>query len=775
VQDTLGCVSFATAVVDTAPGVPQAPTFDIIHPTCTNPNGTITVLSPIGTGYSYSLDGQVFQTSPLFNSLTSGTYQIIVQDANGCTSPAATAIIDTAPGVPQAPTFDIIHPTCTNPNGTITLLSPIGTGYSYSLDGQTFQSSPVFTSIAPGFYQVVVQNVSGCISPATTAVVDTAPGAPLAPVVDIIHPTCTNASGTITIQSPVGAGFSYSVDGQTFQSSPTFVSLTSGSYQVVVQDSNSCLSPATTTIIDTAPGTPAAPILDIVQPDCINPTGTITIQSPIGSGYSFSVDGQTFQTSPVFNSLAPGIYQINVQNSNGCISQSQPEQIQQATGSIHWYEQACIQQGQTYSFNGQTLSQTGNYSASYPLPSGCDSIVHLYLVVATTEQQTIEGCNSVVFNGVTYTSPTIVQDTIASVVSGCDSLIRITQINILQPVSGYQMVCLPAGQGMTFGGQWINTSGSYVDTFTASNGCDSIVRLDLMVEVEQRDTVSGCGQVNYMGTTYVSDTTIIQKITSVITGCDSLTTITRIMVHPKPQIVVAEENEVCSGESITLEANAPGAAIQWTGFPTGNQITVSPNNTTSYQVIATSAAGCKDTATATVRVSDFDIQLQASTTNAFVGATVSLQSYSDSTYQVVAWTPAHLFPSQQNFLQQFIFDSTTTVMVTAMSSSGCLDTASLTILPLPAGDLYIPNAFTPDGNGRNDVFRVLGGQLKDFELKIFNRWGQIVFQTSDRSRGWDGMFAGKPQPTGTYVYLVRATLPDGTKVVRKGTVTLVRE
>ena len=89
--------------------------------------------------------------------------------------------------------------------------------------------------------------------------------------------------------------------------------------------------------------------------------------------------------------------------------------------------------------------------------------------------------------------------------------------------------------------------------------------------------------------------------------------------------------------------------------------------------------------------------------------------------------------------------------------------------------LYSPNAFSPDGDGINDLFKISGQGMNDFKIEIFNRWGQMVYKSIDLSNGWDGTFKGKKLPTGTFVYKIK-TSKYGVeqKLVKNGTVALVR-
>jgi gliding motility-associated-like protein len=89
--------------------------------------------------------------------------------------------------------------------------------------------------------------------------------------------------------------------------------------------------------------------------------------------------------------------------------------------------------------------------------------------------------------------------------------------------------------------------------------------------------------------------------------------------------------------------------------------------------------------------------------------------------------------------------------------------------------LAVPNAFTPDGDGKNDVFMISKTTpLSSFVMQVFNRWGQKVFETHDQSQGWDGTRRGKTCDTGHYAYLIQYRGEDGATVILKGMVAVIR-
>jgi gliding motility-associated-like protein len=118
---------------------------------------------------------------------------------------------------------------------------------------------------------------------------------------------------------------------------------------------------------------------------------------------------------------------------------------------------------------------------------------------------------------------------------------------------------------------------------------------------------------------------------------------------------------------------------------------------------------------------------------------------------------------------------TITYYVTGIDANGCVNIDSVMIYAVGIPEPNIPTAFTPDGNGLNDVFRLESPEYFTMQsFTVFNRWGEVVFETTDPLSGWDGTFMGQPQPIGTYVYRVIGVDDIGYRVARQGNVTLLR-
>gem|GEM_PF-5983655 len=127
------------------------------------------------------------------------------------------------------------------------------------------------------------------------------------------------------------------------------------------------------------------------------------------------------------------------------------------------------------------------------------------------------------------------------------------------------------------------------------------------------------------------------------------------------------------------------------------------------------------------------------------------------------WDPVHRYMTSGRY----------SVVLVAENEAGCSDSVSRTLEVFEP--YFIPSAFSPDGDGRNDVFRVVnltGGKLLEF--RVMNRWGEEVFATTDPAGGWDGRVKGQPAEQGVYCYMISIAMPDGTLKTHKGDVTLLR-
>jgi large repetitive protein len=326
VQTAASCISANTNVVINAqPSTPAAPTVNIIQPSCTLATAIVTITSPT-TGFTFSLDGAVYAIYPNGGyMLATGAHTLNAQNLSGCISAPTNITINQQPETPTVPMVGTItQPTCIISSGSVVLNGlPAGNWVINPGNISGTGSSFTLTGLANGNYNFTVSNAAGCVSAGAASVsINAVPGAPVAPTVSVIQPTCTNANGTITITSDI-TGLLFSFDGGSYLPYPTTGYIVpAGAHTLLAQNAAFCISAVTNVTINNQPATPAAPIISVTQPSCTIATATVIINSNTGS-LLFSLDGGAFVAYPVAGYiLATGTHTLIAQNAAGCISTS---------------------------------------------------------------------------------------------------------------------------------------------------------------------------------------------------------------------------------------------------------------------------------------------------------------------------------------------------------------------------------------------------------------------------------------------------------------------
>jgi gliding motility-associated-like protein len=174
-------------------------------------------------------------------------------------------------------------------------------------------------------------------------------------------------------------------------------------------------------------------------------------------------------------------------------------------------------------------------------------------------------------------------------------------------------------------------------------------------------------------------------------------------------------------------------------------------------------------------VTVFRIRASAGTTDTSVVEGQPLQLNASGSLHY-SWTPTTWLsdPNIPNPIALPRDNITYTVRVS--NDIGCVDSARIRVLLYRLkADLYVPNAFTPNGDAINPLFRPILIGIKSLDLfKVYNRWGQLLYSGTDPNSGWDGTFGGRPQEMATYVWYAEATDYLGNKIKRKGSVVLIR-
>lgn len=419
--------------------------------------------------------------------------------------------------------------------------------------------------------------------------------------------------------------------------------------------------------------------------------------------------------------------------------------------SYHLKEDVKICSGQEYQLaDGRKVNVGGTYVASVKTYQGCDSIITTTLTVPPTDYQVraafCQGSNYQLPDGRVVDKAATYRSAFTSSL-GCDSII--TTILTMNPIYNIREeinIC----EGNTYAlpdGRIVKTAGQYTSNLATYLGCDSIIVSQVNIHPNYRISkeVSVCNNVPYT----LPDGRVVSKSGTYVSplrtyqGCDSIIT-TRLTVLP----VYSKEvyDTVCNGRPYTL--------------PDGRQVFTANTYTSKFFSIY----GCDSIVTTYLSLKEKPRVTMAAEVCLFAGRplTITVQPGFDKyIWENGATGNVHVIRYPGIYQVDVINECGTTTLRTLAKDCSV--------------DLFLPTAFTPNGDGQNDIFRLRtpNGQVL-LEFRVFNRWGMEVFSADNLSQGWDGTFKGALQPAGSYVYFVRYKNIDGIEKQLKGAVHLLR-
>lgn len=268
-------------------------------------------------------------------------------------------------------------------------------------------------------------------------------------------------------------------------------------------------------------------------------------------------------------------------------------------------------------------------------------------------------------------------------------------------------------------------------------------------------------------------------VTQTINGCISAIDSFRVRIDPTPTVSVSEDQVICPRDSVKLVAVNPDAIAYYHWSPslylndTASAIVTShPETDVDYRVISSNVYGCSDTATVSIRVKDNAVIHLPDSALIYPGESFHIQPMTNCSR--FTWTPSGGLNGKYISNPVASPEVSTKYVVVGVTEDGCVARDSIMIRINDESVFSVPNAFAP-GRGTNDVFRLIRrGNATLRHFRIYDRWGVMVFETTNVEEGWDGTFKGVPQPIGVYVYEVSAVSGTGKEFKKAGNVTLLR-
>lgn len=810
--NTGGCLSTATATVFINPSL----VVTINTPTICS--GTSTVLTASGaTNYTWSTGAT---TSTISVSPTSNTTYTVFGNSSGCTGSGSTTV-----SVNSTPTIAVNSATLCS--GTSTVLTANGaTTYSWNTGAstQTINVSPAGTTV-----YTVTGTTSGCSASntgtvnitttptitvnsatlcsgtstvlsasgatsyswstgATTQTISASPGATTVYTVTGTNSGCSstntgtvviNTNPTLTVNSPTtcsGVATTLSASGATSYSWSTgattqsiSVSPVSNTVYTVTGTTSGCSGTSTSTVTINS-----ALVVTINSPTlCSGGSTVLTAGGATNYTWSTGATTSTISVSPSSTS----VYTVTGEAS-GCLG----------TGS----STVSVNSNPTISVNNATLcagtstiltasgatSYTWNTGATTSTISVNPSSSISYSVIGTQA-----GCTGIGNANVTVNSSPIISVSNSTLCAGASTVLTASGATSYTWNTGATTATLSVSPSNTstyvVAGENAGCIGTNTVTVTVNaNPTLSVNNATICsgtsAQLNATPSLGGGSYIWIPGSQLTQSISVSPLATSnysviySVNGCTVMAT-SNVSVNPVPSVNVSSAS-VCEGATGTITATPSVAGGTYIWSPNGEStsaITASPNSTTVYGVLY-SLNGCTTTATGTITVNPspvLSLSASSNSINPLENVTIS----SNGTSGTFVWDTGDNTSSISVSPQQ-----TTTYCATLTTASGCTNTDCITIIVMDISTLYIPNVFTPNNDGVNDIFYIPSSNIVEFELQIFNRWGQLLFEADQVLKGWDGTFKGQVVPDGVYVYILKAKGADNVLYNKTGHITILK-
>ena len=667
--------------------------------------------------------------NPVASPSVNTTYVVSVTDHIGCTIADSVSIIAAI-----HLTTSQTNTTCANStDGTATANPTGGTPpYSFSWNTTPVQTTQTAAGLGTGPHTVTVTDANGCTATATVYITV----ATASVNVGVNNVSCFGANnGSAAVTSTFGTPpDTYSWNTTPVQTTQGITGLAPGSYTVTVTDAAGCTVNRT---------------VFITQPTVLSVTGTATNELCAGQhngevimtatggtqAYSYSWNTTPVQNTASANNLAPGNYTGTVTDANGCTANV--TKTVGTTSTIHLNTVVTTRScpGEAHSIvvaTGTggigTLHYTWNTSPPVTTPALANVRAGTYIVLVTDSLGCAKMDTAIVTD---YPAPAIT-------------------------VSQDKEICLGEQVGLV-----VNGAVTYYWSPPNALSCITCPNPTASPTVTTTYTVIGTDN----------------------NGCKDTADVT-ISVIGREVVSIAGFAKICRGDKIMLGA-AGGADYTWTPAESLDNPFIAtpvaqPDSTTTYTVVISENRCFKDTLTQTIEVMPLPTIEIGRGFNGIPGATVQLHPAVTGA-QSIRWAPPQGLSCTDCYEPVVTLDKNITYLAEVTDSNGCKAVDTIRILvSCDATAFYMANTFTPNNDGNNDYFYPQAFGVNTVQrFMVYNRWGEVMFSATNipvniAERGWNGTYKGKDLSPDVFVYVVEALCADGTPVVVKGDIALVR-
>jgi gliding motility-associated-like protein len=713
---------------------------------------------------------------------------VTITDSFGCTDTDTFTV-----GVNPLPNVAITGNSTICAGVNDTLVASGGVIYSWNT-GDTNDTLIVNLTTATG-YTVTVTDANGC-SDTASIFVNVNP----LPIANIDSGATICKGGSTTLTGSGNGTYLWTPGGQTTPSitvSPT----STATYTLAV--TNSCGTAYDTAVVTVNP-LPDAVIIGI-STICIGMVDTLVATGGVTYQWNTGSNNDSIFVNPT---TATG-YTVTVTDTNGCSSSTTfTVHVSSVTASITGTNAICSGDSVVLaaSGGGTYLWNTGDTNSSITVGPTSSTV---YTVVVTNAV----GCTDIDTFSITVT-PTPVASVTATATSLCygssTTLIAsggatyqwspttgLNNPNISNPIA-----TPPSLSNITY--TVVVSNSACIDTATITITVNPLPTVSISVAPSSAVICNGdtavltaSGGTNYVWAPGGQNTTTISVSPSSSTtytvvatdanGCSNMATVT-INVTPGVNITVSGNTTICAGDQTILTAQGGSSYVWNPGGQTSSSIVVSPSTNTTYTVVASINGACPDTGIITVVTYPLPTAVASTSPNTInMGGTSTLTgTTSTGTWN---WAPGSSLSCTQcpNPVASPTATTTYTLCVTDANNCMACDTVTVLVTTDECGNIFLPNAFSPNNDGVNDFFclRGYGSRgggpctaspcIREIDFSIYNRWGEKVFHTTTVGEGWDGTIKGKEADPAVFFYVITyKTASDNNYHKLEGNVSLIR-
>ncbi len=731
--------------------------------------------------YTYLWNDPLGQINPTATALCNGNYSVTITDANGCLGTNSGPVSSNSQVVVNA---TITQPSCNICNGIATL-APSGGGGSYTFVWSNSQVANPATNLCAGVYGVQVTDNLGCIT--NTNVIINSSNAITETIIKQDETCAAACNGSVNITAVGGTApitYNWLHNNSPLQSQ---IGLCAGTYFCNMTDAAGCSRTASVVI---GSAVTLSITSQVNQSSCVASTGSITVNVSGGSGagtytYAWLPAGNT----PTVSNLSPGIYTLTVTDGNLC-SNTQTYTINSINGPVITStvvnancSGACtgsieisISAGNpayitSWSTGGSGLSITslcvGNYSVTVTDNLGCKAV----------QGYSINSANPILFSAPNLNNPKCFNDCNGSIVAIPNGgTLPYTYSWTPGPASvptasnlcaGPQTITITDSQGCIASQTYtlVNPAIIGLTATVLSPTCSATPSGSIGITAFGGTPVITYSWSNGAATTPTLSNLLVGSYTVTLTdgnGCkkDTVVVLTSTLVVTA---IAGNDTTFCQNGNLLLNgSNSTGSiTYDWVQLPGNtpvantNTVMVNPAVGTSTYVLIAANGTCIGTDTIKVNSNPLPVvdagpfvNIPLYTTSPIGGTPTSLTG---GTY---TWTPNIGTLDNYNASNPTASNTVTIIYtVTVTDANGCSSSDTVTVFIYP--EIKIPNGFSPNSDGKNDVWQIDNiFQFPDNVVEVYNRWGELLFMSKGYAIPFDGKYNGKDLPVGTYYYII---------------------